>query len=657
MRLGRRARDGCQLRHRSGVAAGGRSPAGQRRDRHQQGLHESPGAYGPGQAFNGTPPALSVSGRLWWTASNWRNRITVPLTFAPADDVCDVVGGKEGVDLYGSELMTQAMIQWRPAFCLDSRRTPFRHVQVGEPQAASLLSQSSIEAGLVSHPPDEGYGRPVVNAPVGFSGFAVTYAIDDALGAPYTTLRLTPRLLAKLLTMSYPGAELRAAGVRRAAHANPLDISLDPEFQALNPGIKKGVNNTVSASTMLSLSSDSDVVRALTTYLNADKEARAWLDGAADPWGMKVNPSYLKIKLPVQTWPQNDTFEPKEYYASGLNPCLQNSPVPYLPLIASPTIRMSNITFAMQFANSTSQVNCFEVQPGSTVGLKLYAGGRQNPGFRFVLGLTSLGDAARYALDTAALRLRAPRGTVHQRQWSKLRRAHRRRPARLRVSTHPERQDRQLGPAGDAHRERRNSQGGLPRGDGGVCRGADQRGTGGGRDGVRGVAELDGDDGSDSGHHERDAAAGLPAPDRRERPRALESYTVRAAVAVAAQKGEVPPSGAGVPDQCPQTCQQRVHGPRRSCLAGWIWWPERSRGVWCANGCRQDRPLGAEAGRQARAQSSGAQGECVRAHCHRRPERRACRGRWHSSWILVAFVMAGAIPLTHVVRRCAAAMG
>ena len=36
--------------------------------------------------------APAVSGELWWTASNWRNRITVPLTFAQTANVCDVVG-------------------------------------------------------------------------------------------------------------------------------------------------------------------------------------------------------------------------------------------------------------------------------------------------------------------------------------------------------------------------------------------------------------------------------------------------------------------------------------------------------------------------------------------------------------------------------------
>ena len=372
---------------------------------------ESLGNYGPGETFNGTNPALAVSGKLWWTGSNWRNRITVPLTFSLADNVCDIVGGKDSSDLYGSELMTQAMIQWRPTFCLDSSRTPFRHVQVGEPQAASLVNQGSIEAALISAPPPLGFTRRVVNAPVAMTGFVIAYSIDDEAGARYDRLKLNARLLAKLLTMSYPGQNF-VQNEYAALRANPLDISMDPEFQALNPGIKKGVGNSVSASTILSLSSDSNVMRALTAYLEADGEARAWLDGTPDPWGANVNPNYRGISLPVQTWPQLDTFEPKQYYASGLNPCLQNSPVPYLPLIASPTIRLSNISFAMQFASSTSQVSCSEAVPGSTVGLKLVGGGRQSPGFRFVIGVTSLGDASRYDLDTASLQTRASTPTL-----------------------------------------------------------------------------------------------------------------------------------------------------------------------------------------------------------------------------------------------------
>ena len=71
----------------------------------------------------------------------------------------------------------------------------------------------------------------MVNAPVAVTGFAISYAIDGANGQPYTTLRLTPLLLAKLLTESYPGDSFMEEEDPALAH-NPLNITQDPEFQA-----------------------------------------------------------------------------------------------------------------------------------------------------------------------------------------------------------------------------------------------------------------------------------------------------------------------------------------------------------------------------------------------------------------------------------------
>ncbi len=359
--------------------------------------------YAVGAPLSSAPTDPAVRGELWSSESNWRNRITVPLTFAPPSSICDIAGGKAGVDLYGSELMAQATTQWRPVFCTDPQRTPFRHVQVGEPQARNLLTQGTIDAALLSTPPADGYGRPVVNAPVAFTGFAISYAVDDKDGKEYGRLRLTPRLLAKLMTMSYP-AETFVQQEYQALSKNPLDMSRDKEFQALNPGIRDGVNAAESASTLLSLSSDSDVIHALTSYIGADPEARAWLDGKPDPWGMVVNPSYRGLALPVESWPLLDTFEPTKYYATKLNLCLADNPVPFLPQVAAPVSRLFQTSFALQFAISNSQVICPVLIAGQTEGLKLVALGREAPGYRFVLGVTSLGDAERYQLRTAALR-------------------------------------------------------------------------------------------------------------------------------------------------------------------------------------------------------------------------------------------------------------
>jgi hypothetical protein len=150
----------------------------------------------------------------------------------------------------------------------------------------------------------------------------------------------------------------------------------------------------------LTLSSDSDVMYALTSYINADPDARAWLDGQPDPWGMTVNPAYLGIQLPTQSWPLLDSFKPD--YPAGFNPCLNAVPVPYLPLVAAPTERLFSIGQDMQFAIAQSQTSCSS-DPSNPAYNKLVALGRQQVGARFMLGTVSLGDAAREGLQLAEL--------------------------------------------------------------------------------------------------------------------------------------------------------------------------------------------------------------------------------------------------------------
>jgi hypothetical protein len=257
-----------------------------------------------------------------------------------------------------------------------------------------------------------------VSAPVALTGFAIGYAIDDANGHVYQKLKLTPRLLAKLLTESYPAVQAVQDGWQNTPNAdeptdykplvnNPINIAADPEFQALNPGISHDVGQTFGASALVMLSSDSDLVSALTSYINADPDARAWLDGQPDPWGMVVNPNYRGIKLPVDGWPLLDTFEPKSIYENGTNPCLTLNPVPYLPLVASPMNSIALISLNLQYAIQQSQVVCTNAD---TLNPKLVATGPETIGSRFLIGITSLADANRYRIDSAALQTRNTNG-------------------------------------------------------------------------------------------------------------------------------------------------------------------------------------------------------------------------------------------------------
>ena len=103
------------------------------------------GAYAPGvQASPGGQNLedLAVSGELWWSASNWRNRIVVPLSFAPPSNVCALVSSQTSVPIYGSYLLLGATQQWAPHFCLNRKLFQLQHVLTAEPEAKSL-----VEAG------------------------------------------------------------------------------------------------------------------------------------------------------------------------------------------------------------------------------------------------------------------------------------------------------------------------------------------------------------------------------------------------------------------------------------------------------------------------------------------------------------------------------
>jgi hypothetical protein len=357
---------------------------------------ERTGRFKPGEQNGGGAQAdVAVTGALWWAASNWRNRIAVPLTFAPGGDACDIVTDQPSLFVYGAEGLAQATQQWGPKFCFGTKAFTLRHVQTSEPQAKNLLSIGNIEAAVQGSPPSTPFPEPVVQAPAALSGWTIAYSVDGADGTPYQNLKLNARLLAKLLSESYFGCAfcLQVPGIGN----NPTDMSRDPEFQALNPGVPK-TNYLAAGATLYAMSSDSDVMSALTSYINADPEARAWLNGTPDPWGMVVNPAYKKIALPVTSWPLLDTHVAK--FATGANQCLEQSPVPWLPQVASPLSNPALVALNMQFDTANSQINC---RNNGAENQKLVALGREATGVRFLFGLVSLADAARYQLDSAQL--------------------------------------------------------------------------------------------------------------------------------------------------------------------------------------------------------------------------------------------------------------
>lgn len=374
----------------------------------------------------GGPQDLAVQGTLWWAASNWRNRITVPLTFAPVQDPCaSAPPGRSELDIYGSQLMTQVMAQWDPHFCQDANLFTLKHVQTAEGTARTTVAQHNSSAAFASYAPTGTYDSPVVNAPVALTGFAIAFSIDNDNGDQVLHLNLDARLLAKLLTESYPtdsnpntvGANDTgcASGVTTtpcavgAMSKNPLNMYQDPEFRALNPGFgvapKDGARANGSeidgASTLYALSTNSDVMYALASYLINDPEAKAWLFGAPDPWGMVVNPaynlSYPQYQMPTNAWPLLDQYaSPTEAkYCQAVS---------YLNMVAAPVQSLDLTAQAVEFAHPLSNF-CKDLINGNS-STDVYGFARDDPmpiGHRFILGLVSLGEAQELNLPTASL--------------------------------------------------------------------------------------------------------------------------------------------------------------------------------------------------------------------------------------------------------------
>jgi len=351
------------------------------------------GQFAPGSKnFANEGVDAAVSPTYWWSASNWKNRVTVPLTFGLPPDACDVLDSRAPVDFYGSELMSQASLQWAPAYCLRKDRFKFQHTSVGDEPAFALIEKGGVPAAFVSGTREQSTRTEIGYAPTALTGFAVAFIVDEPDNKERTRLNLSPRLIAKLFTQSYAGS---TRGLQHPGMANnPLSLNRDPEFKALNPGLEDRAQE--AAATVLSLSESSDVIKTLTSYLENDPEAKSFISGKPDPWGMVVNPSYANLKLPISEFPLLDTFVP-----TSAQECQVQNPAPYFGQLAAPVNSLRKIAEAVLDAWPNVQTKCDRAT--SSDPFKVGRTDRQGIGTRFMLGIVSLGDAARFGLRTASL--------------------------------------------------------------------------------------------------------------------------------------------------------------------------------------------------------------------------------------------------------------
>lgn len=360
------------------------------------------GAYAAGDTRDSTRSAdQAVRGAYWWSSSNWRNRVTVPLSFAPTGEACSATSGQRPIDIGGSVLMNELTASWRPTFCTSDSLAPFNHVQQADFFALDQVQDGTLSGAFASNAREKKFTKPVVPAPVTVGGFAIAFTIDDTSKNLKQTLNLNARLVAKLITQSYPAASF-VRNHRTDLAPNPLNMSLDPEFQALNPGVPAD-GDIESAATMQLLSDKTDLTTALTAWIDADPEAHAWISGQADPWGMTINANYLGKHLSSLDGDfLRDTFEAPESFRAS-NKCYDRSPSAYLNLVSNPQTNLAAVTLNLQYGSSAVLTACNFTTDDPVTSLALRKVGREPIGKRFVLGLVSVSAAERYNLRTAAL--------------------------------------------------------------------------------------------------------------------------------------------------------------------------------------------------------------------------------------------------------------
>lgn len=356
----------------------------------------------------GTPPEqLLQTSPL--SASNWEHRIQFPLAFRPIPEPC-ALGSNSTITL-GHDNITDAFTNWQPVLCTQAKAV-FDYNEVPDGIARTKLAGPNPSLSIFGAPPAaDAVPTDAVIAPIAISGLVFAYSWNvqavpndpenvRALGGARMPdgLKLTPRLVLKLLTQSY---QLSSPDPPHLA-GNPRRIEDDPEFQELNRnlfgdlGIKdvnrRSTNNVVSILTTIN---PSDVSRTLWTWIAADAEARSFLAGEDDGHGMRINPDFKGMDPNRDEFPKLDTT------------CRKGDP--NLTPVPSDLCSLDLFPYAASLADAAKSAVRGDtlvrtVWDGTAVPPAYKKDAPQQRGKRAMMALTDTANATRYDLRVAALR-------------------------------------------------------------------------------------------------------------------------------------------------------------------------------------------------------------------------------------------------------------
>jgi ABC-type phosphate transport system substrate-binding protein len=340
------------------------------------------------------------------SASNWADRVEVPLVFKSVVSGCNI--GVSEQRTVGNENVGPAFSSWQAFLCRDSATFGFSQIGDGEARRQVMSDvESAARLGFVSNPIDATTAgtTKLKYAPVAQSATVVAFNIDyllgsnsdifDKLGSPVTDLTLNARLIAKMLTQSYRN-DVPNGDNQPHVRSNPRSLRHDEEFLRLNPEFRDFVLYVEPDGLLLPLG-NKDAYAAIWQWIKADPDAAAFLGGAADPYGMVVNPNYRALGIltdsSIDSFPKADPSTFKEYN--------------YIPDPGYGSFELR--PYVLDMAEAAVKVS--RADPGSKIFWEEFRNppafvsqGAQALGRQFILGVTDYASALRLGLSVAKLK-------------------------------------------------------------------------------------------------------------------------------------------------------------------------------------------------------------------------------------------------------------
>jgi hypothetical protein len=329
---------------------------------------------------------------------SWADKIVVPLTFARTANTCSF---KNAVfAMAGSPMMARAMSSWVAALCVGSHGLQINaDSTISEPTALTDLSSGQDDVALTTRPASaQGLStgtKKYLYAPVAVTAVSVAYWFDNPVtGLPDGGIHLNQRLLLKLLTQSYayendgcPIVPPPPLGCDNSVDHDPTNLFTDPEFLALNPDFasqngqapKTGppIDGYLEVPTVLL--GQSDMTWTVTSWIDANTDAKNFLTGTFDPYGGHINTSYLNLQYP------NNSFIGQDNYI-----LMQHEYTPVFPLTSVAGDQVQNWPPATSVTKDQSTGNFPRLSP-------------EIPGQRALIAVLDQGDAAAFRFPVAAI--------------------------------------------------------------------------------------------------------------------------------------------------------------------------------------------------------------------------------------------------------------